>query len=98
MVCNSHRADAPTVVFMPHGSAVMYHNFCLANWSVDQLQRIVLIGNSFAAYADKAELATTGVGEEVNLLLDIDYHYCNFRLNHVICICSALHKNLDFYA
>uniref|UniRef100_A0A2P2MAQ3 Protein SENSITIVITY TO RED LIGHT REDUCED n=1 Tax=Rhizophora mucronata TaxID=61149 RepID=A0A2P2MAQ3_RHIMU len=43
-------AKKPTIFYMPHCEAGLYSNLLQANWKVDLLKRIVLFGNSFAAY------------------------------------------------
>jgi len=43
----------PTVFFMPHCPKGLYQNLLWANWSVERLNRIVIIGNSFEGYADQ---------------------------------------------
>lgn len=44
------RALKPTMFFMPHCEAELYDNLLHANWQVEQLNRVVLFGNSFETY------------------------------------------------
>ncbi|KAL2898288.1 Protein SENSITIVITY TO RED LIGHT REDUCED 1 [Bienertia sinuspersici] len=44
------QALKPTLFFMPHCEAVLYHNLLEVNWNVDMLKNLVLFGNSFEAY------------------------------------------------
>ncbi|KAJ1553276.1 hypothetical protein HK405_008407, partial [Cladochytrium tenue] len=45
------RATRPTLFFMPHCGDGLYSNLLRANWSPDALPRLVVLGNSFDAYA-----------------------------------------------
>lgn len=40
----------PTLFFMPHCEAVLYHNLLEANWTIDSLRNLALFGNSFESY------------------------------------------------
>ena len=42
-----------TLFFMPHCGKAMYNNLLWANWSVDRLGKMVIIGNSFNSYHEK---------------------------------------------
>lgn len=44
------KALKPTLFYMPHCEAELYDNLLQANWKVDMLNNIVLLGNSFKAY------------------------------------------------
>lgn len=44
------QALKPTLFFMPHCEALLYHNLLEVNWNVDMLRKLVLFGNSFEAY------------------------------------------------
>lgn len=44
------KALKPTLFYMPHCEAELYDNLLQANWKVDMLKNIVLLGNSFKAY------------------------------------------------
>lgn len=45
-------AEELTVFYMPHCPITLYNNLLWANWSVDKLKMIVIIGNSFANYEE----------------------------------------------
>lgn len=45
-----------TALFMPHCPRFLYHNALAANWSPEQLQRMLIVGNSFAAYEERVRL------------------------------------------
>lgn len=47
----NRRVDGPTLFFMPHCPMMLYENVCLANW--DQLEHVVMIGNSVRAYTQR---------------------------------------------
>ncbi|XP_065868116.1 protein SENSITIVITY TO RED LIGHT REDUCED 1 [Euphorbia lathyris] len=40
----------PTLFYMPHCEAELYNNLLQANWGLEQLNQIVLFGNSFEVY------------------------------------------------
>ncbi|KAK1394783.1 Protein SENSITIVITY TO RED LIGHT REDUCED 1 [Heracleum sosnowskyi] len=44
------QAPKPTLFFMPHCEEYLYGNLLEANWGIDMLNRIVLIGNPFTKY------------------------------------------------
>lgn len=44
------QALKPTLFFMPHCDENLYGNLLEANWGIDMLNRIVLIGNTFTKY------------------------------------------------
>ncbi|KAK6143298.1 hypothetical protein DH2020_023646 [Rehmannia glutinosa] len=44
------QALKPTLFFMPHCEAELYDNLLESNWGVDQLNRLIVFGNSFGAY------------------------------------------------
>lgn len=46
-------AEVRLISYMPHCAKELYDNVLAANWNTSSLQRLVLIGNSFSAYADK---------------------------------------------
>ncbi|KAL2337162.1 hypothetical protein Fmac_011608 [Flemingia macrophylla] len=59
MSVNEHgRREAlkPTLFFMPHCEAELYNNLLQANWKLDLLKNIVLIGNSFETYEQHVSL------------------------------------------
>jgi hypothetical protein len=54
--CLSHNenarrtAEAPTLFYMPHCPMDLYNNVLHANWTADNLNRIVVLGNPLSAY------------------------------------------------
>lgn len=44
------QALKPTLFFMPHCDQNLYGNLLEANWGIDKLNRVILIGNSFTWY------------------------------------------------
>lgn len=40
----------PTLFYMPHCEAELYHSLLKANWRLHQLPNLVILGNSFASY------------------------------------------------
>ncbi|XP_057520167.1 protein SENSITIVITY TO RED LIGHT REDUCED 1 [Amaranthus tricolor] len=50
------RVSKPTLFFMPHCEAVLYHNLLQANWDVKTVRNLVLFGNSFEAYEHHASV------------------------------------------
>ncbi|XP_021750540.1 protein SENSITIVITY TO RED LIGHT REDUCED 1-like [Chenopodium quinoa] len=44
------QALKPTLFFMPHCEALLYHNLLEVNWNVDMLRNMALFGNSFESY------------------------------------------------
>lgn len=44
------QALRPTLFFMPHCEAELYDNLLQANWRVDMLNRMALLGNGFSVY------------------------------------------------
>ncbi|KMT17090.1 hypothetical protein BVRB_2g041440 [Beta vulgaris subsp. vulgaris] len=50
------QATKPTLFFMPHCEAFLYHNLLEVNWNVDILKNMALFGNSFEAYEHHASV------------------------------------------
>ncbi|KAH6811269.1 sensitivity to red light reduced protein [Perilla frutescens var. hirtella] len=50
------QAVKPTMFFMPHCEVELYNNLLEANWEVDQLNRLIIFGNSFGEYEHHASL------------------------------------------
>ena len=48
--CRRH-VSKPTLFFMPHCGARLYNNVLYANWGPEAICNLVLVGNSFGAYA-----------------------------------------------
>ncbi|KAJ2552464.1 hypothetical protein EV175_003299 [Coemansia sp. RSA 1933] len=46
------KAEKRTLFFMPHCEIFLYENLLSANWSVDNLSQIMVIGNSLQRYQD----------------------------------------------
>ncbi|KAJ0979392.1 hypothetical protein J5N97_014866 [Dioscorea zingiberensis] len=56
--------SAPTLFFLPHCDAALYDNLLSANWEPARLNSIVLLGNSFEAYAHYLSWAGEHYGSE----------------------------------
>ncbi|KAG1877791.1 SRR1-domain-containing protein [Suillus subalutaceus] len=48
-----HEVEQPTILYMPHCDLKLYENIIGANWSEEQLARIIFISNRFSDYTDK---------------------------------------------
>ncbi|KAG2116678.1 SRR1-domain-containing protein [Suillus discolor] len=48
-----HAVERPTILFMPHCDLKLYENIIGANWSEEQLARIIFVANRFSDYTDK---------------------------------------------
>ncbi|KAG1891331.1 SRR1-domain-containing protein [Suillus subluteus] len=48
-----HEVERPTILYMPHCDLKLYENIIGANWSEEQLARIIFISNRFSDYTDK---------------------------------------------
>ncbi|CAI9096922.1 OLC1v1033185C1 [Oldenlandia corymbosa var. corymbosa] len=60
------QASKPTFFFMPHCEAVLYNNLLRANWEVNRLNQIVLLGNSFNGYEQVVSTSMLSVREETH--------------------------------
>ncbi|KAG2158435.1 SRR1-domain-containing protein [Suillus bovinus] len=47
-----HVVERPTILYMPHCDLKLYENIIGANWSEEQLARIIFIANRFSDYTD----------------------------------------------
>lgn len=47
-----HGVERPTILYMPHCDLKLYENIIGANWSEEQLARIIFIANRFSDYTD----------------------------------------------
>ncbi len=63
------RIAAPTVFFMPHCPMRLYSNVLWANWGAAALARLLLVGNSFEAYVDRAALDAAARADASNCVL-----------------------------
>jgi hypothetical protein len=48
-----HAVQRPTILYMPHCDLKLYENIIGANWSEEQLARIIFVANRFSDYTDK---------------------------------------------
>jgi hypothetical protein len=48
-----HEVERPTILYMPHCDLKLYENIIGANWSEEQLARIIFVANRFKDYTDK---------------------------------------------
>lgn len=63
------QAVKPTMFFMPHCEAVLYNNLLQANWKLDLLSNMVLIGNSFETYEHVSELKNSPIVDSLGHVL-----------------------------
>ncbi|KAG2349582.1 hypothetical protein BDR05DRAFT_955459 [Suillus weaverae] len=47
-----HAVKRPTILYMPHCDLKLYENIIGANWSEEQLGRIIFVANRFSDYTD----------------------------------------------
>lgn len=47
-----HAVQRPTILYMPHCDLNLYENIIGANWSEEQLARIIFVANRFSDYTD----------------------------------------------
>lgn len=47
-----HEVERPTILYMPHCDLKLYENIIGANWSEEQLARIIFVANRFKDYTD----------------------------------------------
>lgn len=47
-----HGVERPTILYMPHCDLKLYENIIGANWSEEQLARIIFVANRFSDYTD----------------------------------------------
>ena len=43
--------SSDTLFFMPHCPRFLFHNLLVSNWSLDQIRKLFILGNSFAGYS-----------------------------------------------
>lgn len=76
------QALKPTLFFMPHCEAVLYHNLLEANWNLDLLRNMALFGNSFEAYAHHADVIKDYVASDyTRRVLAARSFTCEFRID-----------------
>lgn len=64
------QVSRPTMFFMPHCEVELHNNLLLANWRVNFLKQIALLGNSFEAYErHAAEFKNSVVADSGNHVL-----------------------------
>jgi hypothetical protein len=52
-VCGTiHKVKSPTLFFMPHCNVSLYNNIFWANWSLEGLSQVVLVGNDIRMYTE----------------------------------------------
>ncbi|KAB5596445.1 SRR1-like protein [Ceratobasidium theobromae] len=49
----AYAIDTPTLVFMPHCGIELYERFLRANWTGEQMRRIILVANDLFEYAER---------------------------------------------
>ncbi|KAJ1994081.1 hypothetical protein GGI25_000882 [Coemansia spiralis] len=66
------KAAIQTLFYMPHCGQVLYENVVSANWSLEQLSRIMLIGNSLQRYLDsQGEVEFAKRSPHINCILPL---------------------------
>lgn len=76
------QALKPTLFFMPHCEAELYDNLLEANWGVDQLNRLIVFGNSFGAYEQHVSLwKSSAVAHSRKHILAVRSFTEEFRVN-----------------
>ncbi|KAG8379254.1 hypothetical protein BUALT_Bualt07G0069500 [Buddleja alternifolia] len=53
----------PTLFFMPHCEAELYDNLLEANWRIDQVNRLIVFGNSFSEYEQHVSVVKSSAVE-----------------------------------
>eukprot|EP01124_Arcella_intermedia_P035937 TRINITY_DN9296_c0_g1_i1.p1 TRINITY_DN9296_c0_g1~~TRINITY_DN9296_c0_g1_i1.p1 ORF type:complete len:176 (-),score=29.71 TRINITY_DN9296_c0_g1_i1:12-539(-) len=53
-----HKAESPTLFYMPHCPEGLYNNLLLENWTMEHLPNVLVFGNSFNYYHHKRDLTT----------------------------------------
>eukprot|EP00899_Mesostigma_viride_P003493 jgi/Mesvir1/13144/Mv06113-RA.1 len=66
------RADRVTLFYMPHCEARLYDNLLSANWSHDQLCRLVILGNSFRRYQERWDVKPSPPPPRPDRLLQVE--------------------------
>ncbi|KAL2234852.1 protein SENSITIVITY TO RED LIGHT REDUCED 1-like isoform X2 [Sesamum indicum] len=75
-------AQKPTMFFMPHCEAELYDNLLEANWRVDRLKRLLLLGNSFSAYEQHVSICKSlDVAKTRKHILSVRRFTEEFRVN-----------------
>ncbi len=54
------RVSAPTLFYMPHCGKALYNNLLWANWKLENLRNLIIVGNSFSGYVDKTRPTRRG--------------------------------------
>ncbi|KAG2157415.1 SRR1-domain-containing protein [Suillus clintonianus] len=53
MADGKHAVDRPTILYMPHCDLKLYENIIGANWTEEELGRMIFVANRFSDYTDK---------------------------------------------
>jgi len=49
--------EQPTLFFLPHCAASMYHNLLASNWAAGRLENVALLGNSLETIAERWQVS-----------------------------------------
>jgi len=70
-----HTLDAPTILWMPHCDLDLYESVLAANWSREQLGRMVLVSNRLGDYVDSNPRRKLEIRAPCLLRLENDMQY-----------------------
>ena len=73
----------PTLFFMPHCEAELYNNLLQANWKLNQLNNMVLFGNSFEEYEHISEFKSSPVVDSVGHIVSVRRFTSEFKIKTI---------------
>lgn len=78
------QAQTPTLFFMPHCEAELYDNLLQANWGVQELNCLVVFGNSFETYEQHlSEFKNSSIIDSTRNILAVRRFTDEFRIKTV---------------
>ncbi|KAM7264009.1 hypothetical protein ACFE04_001692 [Oxalis oulophora] len=77
------RVVKPTLFFMPHCEAYLYDNLLNTNWRAEDLNKMVLFGNSFEVYQKITELNNSTINGMANHILAIQRLATEYKIDIV---------------
>jgi hypothetical protein len=60
------KVDKPSLFYMPHCGKALYNNVLWANWRLENLKNVILIGNSLGAYLNQANCTKSKLEDHNN--------------------------------